>query len=252
MLSDGAIALLTSVEEDLWEETLEEQLEEQPWDRWAGVEQGSLRRAQPTACGWVCTWWGAQPCCAAPAPLHAAVQHCSPLLSTAGPARPSCCPACWRSTRRRSRRRRPPAAAACRRRRGWTSGACWCCQASPAAAAACWSSWRLMKQRGRPRRWLRWTDTCPRCCAPRRGPLAACCCSSAPGRCCSTLRAAGWRRCLPRRGSRSPALRWRPHQERQPAATAAPPAALPPLVSLLEDSCTGARASWRPASPALR
>ena len=33
VLSDGSLALLSSVEEDLWEETLEEQLEAQPWDR---------------------------------------------------------------------------------------------------------------------------------------------------------------------------------------------------------------------------
>ena len=33
VLSDGAIALLESVEEDLWEDSLEEQLEVAPWDR---------------------------------------------------------------------------------------------------------------------------------------------------------------------------------------------------------------------------
>lgn len=32
VLSDGSIALLQSVEDDLWEETLEEQLEETPWE----------------------------------------------------------------------------------------------------------------------------------------------------------------------------------------------------------------------------
>lgn len=31
VLSDGSLALLSCVEEDLWEETLEEQLEGQPW-----------------------------------------------------------------------------------------------------------------------------------------------------------------------------------------------------------------------------
>ena len=34
VLSDGRIALLESVEADLWEESLEEQLEAAPWDRW--------------------------------------------------------------------------------------------------------------------------------------------------------------------------------------------------------------------------
>lgn len=33
VLSDGSLALLSSVEEDLWEETLDEQLEAHPWDR---------------------------------------------------------------------------------------------------------------------------------------------------------------------------------------------------------------------------
>ena len=33
VLSDGSLALLPSVEEDLWEETLDEQLDAQPWDR---------------------------------------------------------------------------------------------------------------------------------------------------------------------------------------------------------------------------
>lgn len=32
VLSDGGLALLECVEEDLWEETLEEQLEAQPWE----------------------------------------------------------------------------------------------------------------------------------------------------------------------------------------------------------------------------
>lgn len=40
VLSDGSLALLSSVEEDLWEETLEEQVETQPWDR----------------CGMLCSW----------------------------------------------------------------------------------------------------------------------------------------------------------------------------------------------------
>ena len=43
VLSDGGLALLCSVEDDLWEETLEEQLLRQPWGRC--VEAGVLMGA---------------------------------------------------------------------------------------------------------------------------------------------------------------------------------------------------------------
>lgn len=49
-LSDGSLALLTSVEEDLWEETLEEQEEEAPWDGYAarpGLCMAAVQAAWP-------------------------------------------------------------------------------------------------------------------------------------------------------------------------------------------------------------
>ena len=49
VLSDGSLALLTAVEDDLWEETLEEQLEQQPWDRWGRWGRWGSR----AACGCV-------------------------------------------------------------------------------------------------------------------------------------------------------------------------------------------------------
>lgn len=51
MLSDGSLALLSSVEDDLWEETLEEQMEAQPCDRCAAMLMLG-RLFAPGGAGW--------------------------------------------------------------------------------------------------------------------------------------------------------------------------------------------------------